>query len=333
MRTSALSAILIFAAGLTTHAADQQFHVLKDFNPGGGTLAECRIGFRTAGALNPGKTNAVLFPTWFSGKSADLERLVGQDGLVDPAGLFVILVDAPGNGVSCSPSNTSGPFPGITIPGMVESQRRLLAERFGIDRLYAVVGISMGGMQTFEWMVQHPDRLAKAVPIVGSPRLNASDLLLWTAQLRAIRAMEAAGADPRLAMPAVNAMHQFAVETPTRRARLDARETAILLERTATPGPHDPRDWAAQLEAMIGHDVARGGSLEAAAARVRARSLVITATLDQMVHPGPASEFARLAGLALLPLLGDCGHLATGCEAPLAGLAVRQFLQNQELIQ
>jgi homoserine O-acetyltransferase/O-succinyltransferase len=209
---------------------------------------------------------------------------------------------------------------------MVESQRRLLAERFGIERLHAVIGISMGGMQTFEWITAHPERVARAAPIVGSPRLNAHDRLLWTAQLRAIRTMEEAGADPRKIMPSMYAMHLFAVETPARRARLTGEETARLIEQTAAPGRHDPRDWAAQLEAMLSQDVARGGSLEEAASRVRARTLVVTAPEDQMVHSGPAAEFARHAGLAILPLLGDCGHRATTCEAPLLGHAVRGLL-------
>ncbi|MCL4794780.1 MAG: alpha/beta fold hydrolase [Bryobacteraceae bacterium] len=328
MRPLGLVVSVSIAAAICLSAAEQQFHLLRDLDMGGGRVAECRIGFRTFGELNPEKSNAVLFPTWFGGRTEDLEPLIGPQGLVDPEGLFVIAVDAPGNGISCSPSNASGSFPGITIPGMVESQRRLLTERFGIERLHAVMGISMGGMQTFEWMTAYADRVVRAVPVIGSPRLNANDLLLWNAQLRAIRALEQAGRDPRQAMPAVYAMHQFALETPERRARLPLADAAALLDQTGAPGRHDPRDWAAQLEAMIAHDVARGGPLEAAAARVRSQSLVVVATRDQMVHPAPAEEFARQAGLPVLALTSDCGHRATACEEAYLHRAVRRFLKR-----
>ncbi len=52
---------------------------------------------------------------------------------------------------------------------MVRTHHRLATEQLGLKLLRAVVGISMGGMQTFEWMVAYPELLKKAVPIVGAP--------------------------------------------------------------------------------------------------------------------------------------------------------------------
>ena len=46
--------------------------------------------------------------------------------------------------------------PEISIGDMVQSQYRLVTEVLGLEGLYAVTGISMGGMQTFEWAVSHP---------------------------------------------------------------------------------------------------------------------------------------------------------------------------------
>lgn len=297
----------------------------------GQTVADCRLGYRTYGSLNAGRTNAVLLPTWFTGSSAQLDGLIGPDRLVDPARFFVITVDAPGNGVSCSPSNSGETLRALAIADMVEAERRLVTEHLGLKSLHAVVGISMGGMQAFEWITAHPEMVRFAVPIVGSPRLSASDVLLWSAELKAIEAVERAGGNPRDAMPAVRLMHEFALTTPAwihrNRPPAELAQWLKQQEEEARKGM-DPRDYAAQLRAMIGHDVTRrfGGSLEKAGAAVRARVLVVAAEQDHMVNPLPALEMAAVAGFDVLRLKTDCGHLATRCEDARIAAAVREFL-------
>jgi homoserine O-acetyltransferase len=329
--TARFALLFSLALPLLAQPAPQQFYDLRDFRlSSGATIPVCRLGYRTYGALNAARDNAVLWPTWFSGASADLAAFVGPGNVVDSSKYFVITVDALANGVSCSPSNTTGTFPAVTIRDMVESQYRLAREKFQISRLHAVVGISMGGMQTFEWMVAHPGFLARAVPIIGTTALETPDLLLWTAELSAIEAVQKAGADPRQAMRAVGAMHQFALYTPDYyvREKPPAAFPQILarIDEDARQGM-DPRDWAAQLEAMLAHDVYRtfGGSLEKAAAAVRARTLVVLAPRDHMVNPHPALRFAA-AGLGVLRLESDCGHMATSCQSAAMTEAVAAFL-------
>jgi homoserine O-acetyltransferase len=133
----------------------QRFVELGDFRlESGEIIRECRIGYRTFGELNHEKSNAVLFTTWFIGTTEDLVNLIGPGKLVDSSKHFVIAVDAFGNGVSSSPSNSKlqpGPkFPQFSIKDMVNSQHELLTREFKIKHLYAVTGISMGGMQTFQ---------------------------------------------------------------------------------------------------------------------------------------------------------------------------------------
>src|ERR1035441_4588916 len=73
----AFASVLFFLSLLP--AADQQFFELKDVRLGSGAkLAACRIGYRTFGALNAAQDNAIIFPTWFSGNSADLESFFGR---------------------------------------------------------------------------------------------------------------------------------------------------------------------------------------------------------------------------------------------------------------
>ncbi|CAN5688561.1 hypothetical protein BH11MYX4_BH11MYX4_49480 [soil metagenome] len=64
----------------------------------GEKIEACRIGYRTFGTLDAAKSNAVLFPTWFSGTTKSLVDIV-PDKLVDTKRFYLILVDALGDGV------------------------------------------------------------------------------------------------------------------------------------------------------------------------------------------------------------------------------------------
>jgi homoserine O-acetyltransferase len=66
-------------------------------------------------------------------------------------------------------------FPVITIGDMVRLQKMLI-EHLGIDRLLAVTGGSMGGMQALEWAVAYPDSVAAAIPIAATSRHSAQQI-------------------------------------------------------------------------------------------------------------------------------------------------------------
>jgi homoserine O-acetyltransferase len=274
---------------------------------GGAVLRDCRLSYRTFGALDAARSNAVLVLPWFQGTSRELARQIGPGRLVDPAGLFVIAVDAPGNGVACSPSRSGAQpgaaYPSITIEDMVATQHALLTRELGIARLRAVVGVSMGGMQALAWAVEHPGFAEKVVAVVASPRTGDADRRRWA---EAVAEVEARPAWRRAAGAA---------------ARLDPRGALWQLRV-------DPVDHRRQAEAIIAFDLARahGGSLAGAAAQVRSRVLVVVSARDEVVDPEPARTFARLAGAELVVLDGRCGHDAPRCEREALVAAVRRFL-------
>lgn len=285
----------------------------------GEVILDCRIAYRTVGTMNQDGSNVILFPTWFGGTTESLLAQVGENGFIDPTRFYVIMVDAFGNGVSSSPSNSprqpGARFPRIGIRDMVRQQHRLLTEKLGIHHLKAVTGISMGGMQSFEWAVAYPGFAEKVMPIVGSPRLDPYDIVLWETYASLLGWYLECDCQP-----AATAVQQlmFLMGGPDYRARVNPRANLEatrngLASATMTPGR--AHDLISQLHAMIGHDVSSpfGGSMEEAAARVRAEILVVVGLTDHIVTPGPALAFAELLGAETLELTNDCGHSAPGC--------------------
>jgi homoserine O-acetyltransferase len=78
-------------------------------------------------------------------------------------------------------------FPKVTIADDVDAQRRLLRERFGIERLALVVGASMGAQQTWEWAVRYPDEVLRAAPIAGTAQVTPHDVLFTQNLMDALR--------------------------------------------------------------------------------------------------------------------------------------------------
>jgi homoserine acetyltransferase len=303
----------------------------------GEKIEACRVGYRTFGKLDATKSNVVLFPTWFSGTTKSLLDVV-PGKLVDTKRFYLVLVDALGDGVSTSPSNSRTQarlrFPKFTVRDMVESQRRLLRETLGVTRVHTVMGISMGGMQALEWAVAHPDEVGRAVPIVGTPQLTSQDLLLWHTELHALEGDVAYAKGEYQGRPKIRAvqdLHWLMLTTPSYRATETSREAfPEWLETKESDTAFDWNDWHRQLEAMIAHDVAKrwGGKLEQAAKQVTAKTLVVVAEHDHMVNPGPAKVFAKAMNAKLVVLDGPCGHLAPTCDAALLAQHVRSFVEQ-----
>jgi homoserine O-acetyltransferase/O-succinyltransferase len=308
----------------------------------GQAIEDCRIGYRTFGALNANRSNAILFFTWYNGTSDNLKQFFGPDRMVDTTKYFVVAIDALADGVSSSPSNSAtqhgSQFPAITMRDMVSAEHRVATETLQLDHVLAVMGVSMGGMQTFEWTVDFPGFMDKAVPIVGTPQQTAYDLLNWDLLGRAIESDPAYNhgdytKQPPLAL--ANELGTMTLSTPAYIARTQNRANfanwlPLQIQPIATQDAND-RMW--QLRAMIGLDVTRGkGDLAAAAAQTKARFFIVTATQDHLVNPVPAQEWAGFVHAETLVYPGDCGHrlLSPDCAGSQITAAVRTFLAESQ---
>jgi homoserine O-acetyltransferase len=148
----------------------------------GATLRDAKLAYKVYGELNTDRSNAIVYPTWYSGRHWDNEWLIGEGMALDPASYFIIVPNMLGNGLSSSPSNTPPPydrarFPEVTVYDNVAVQHRLVTERFGIERLALVTGWSMGAGQTYQWAVSHPDMVERACPFCGSSKTSEHNIV------------------------------------------------------------------------------------------------------------------------------------------------------------
>ena len=186
--------------------------VYKTF--GGQTIKNVKVGWESYGTLNAAKDNAILICHYFSGNSHAAGRysaedkrrgywdaIIGSGRPVDTDRFFVISVDSLVNlGTGDPMVTTTGPastdpdtgrpygmrFPIVTIRDFVNVQKALL-ESLGIKRLHAVMGASMGALQTYEWAAAYPDMVARAVPVIGAGWASGNLIAwlnIWAAPIR-----------------------------------------------------------------------------------------------------------------------------------------------------
>lgn len=330
--------IFIFITLSLKPQSEQQFADLGNFKlVSGEIIYHCKVGYRTFGMLNQDKSNAILFPTWFGGKSEHLANLIGLDKLVDSEKYFVIAVDALGNGVSSSPSNCeyqkNRNFPEITTKDMVNSQYRLLTEHLGIKKLFGIIGGSMGGMQVFEWIVSYPGFMQKAAAYVGSPKLTSFDLMLWQSELNAIEEGWKGNLPDSEIVKTVMTIQDLLMRTPEymiEKTKPEEVSQKLLNIYKSSSISFNSYNWAAQLKAMMSHDISKNfnKSMNEAAEKVKTKLFIIVSSTDLIVNPKPALEFAELVDAETYIFENNCGHLAPGCEMETFKEMVHNFFDE-----
>jgi hypothetical protein len=155
----------------------------------GGILPEFKVAYETWGTLNEDKSNAVLLHTGLSASSHAhstetntkpgwWEKFIGPDGPLDTNKYFVICTNVVGGCYGSTGPSSIDPangeryatrFPILTMEDMVRAQFRLL-DNLGIQKLYASVGSSMGGMQSLAAGTLFSDRVGRIVSISGCAR-------------------------------------------------------------------------------------------------------------------------------------------------------------------
>jgi homoserine O-acetyltransferase/O-succinyltransferase len=304
----------------------------------GQVIEDCRVGYRTFGRLNAAGDNAILMPTWLFGGSEDLISLFGDgrsaQNLVDSGKFFGIAIDALGNGVSSSPSNSAKQhgtaFPAYSLRDSVNAQYRVMTEVLQLKHLHAVVGLSMGGEQTFVWSVLYPRFFDLAVPILGTPRPTSYDLHVKQIQVESIESDPGYDHGQYTVEPALKLANLFGalvVTSPEFRNQETPREGfPAFLAQAEAQQPIDANDRIWQLRAIMRQDVIGDRTLAEAARATPVRFLVIVSGEDRLVNPQPALDWASAIGAPSYISRGACAHLIMTCDAEAVSSRVKAFL-------
>jgi homoserine O-acetyltransferase len=307
----------------------------------GQVIENCKIGYRTYGKLNLEGTNAVLMPTYLYGRTGELSSLFGNKPssmlLVDTTRFFGVALDALGNGISSSPSNSEtqhgSAFPVFTTRDMVETQYRLVTEILHLKHAHAVVGLSMGGEQTFMWAVLHPTFFDLAVPIIATPRLTAFDMQTKQIMLEAIRSDPDYHDGKYTKQPELKLANLYNVQVVTtpelRNSRTSRSEFSHFVDVSEAPLKMDANDRVWQLTAVMNHDVVKDKTISEVARATPVHFLIIVNANDRMVVPQPALEWAAAAKAPSYISQKSCGHLIMTCDAITIGPLVQRFLAGE----
>ena len=168
-------ALVALAAWAAEYPAPKEASwVARDFRVHTGeVMPELQLNYRTIGAPT-GEPVLVLHGTAGSGASmltpAFAGELFGAGQSLDASRYFIIIPDTLGHGKSSKPSDgLRTRFPKYNYDDMVDAHYRLLTEHLNVRHLRAVIGNSMGGMETWIFAVKYPDYTDVAVPMACLP--------------------------------------------------------------------------------------------------------------------------------------------------------------------
>jgi homoserine O-acetyltransferase/O-succinyltransferase len=345
----------------------------------GVVLPNIEVAYETYGKLNADRSNAILITHAFSGDAhaAGLDtkekrpgwwdNMIGPGKAFDTDRYFVFCTNVLGGckgttGPTSIDPTTGTPyamrFPLITISDMVRVQK-MLVDHLGIERLLAVAGGSMGGMQVLEWAVAYPDAVACAMPIATTARHSAQQIAFNEVGRQAImadpdwnggdyysgkvpaRGLAVARMVGHITYMSDDSMHQkFGrrfrenSETLPDFSKVFEVESYLRYRGSQFVDRFDANSYLYITKAMDLFDLANGyGSLGAALERTKARFLVLSFSSDWLYPTYQSLEIVsalrgRNRDVAFCELTSRYGHDAFLVEVAEQTELVRGFLAS-----
>ncbi|MDF2630872.1 MAG: homoserine O-acetyltransferase [Symbiobacteriaceae bacterium] len=350
----------------------------------GRELAEVTLCYESFGTLNADRDNAVLICHALTGdshvagkydpgdrKPGWWDQAVGPGKAIDTDKYFVLCTNVLGGCQgSTGPASANpatglpyGPdFPLVTARDMVRAQARLM-DQLGIKQLHAVLGGSLGGMQTLQWAVTYPGRVRAILPIGGAGRFHPQGIALNEVQRQAIltdpdyhggqyygskgpvRGLATARMLGMITYRSDESMwRQFGRQVRDGQTELPARydfdgityevESYLRYQGDALVRRFDANSYLYLTKAMDLQDIGRGfSSYEAAHAAIKAKVLCIGIRSDLLFPTYLQRETAELVRAAggeaeYLEMDSQWGHDAFLVDFHLIAASVKSFLDR-----
>ena len=353
---------------------------------GGRAIRNVRVGYETYGTLNAARDNVILICHFYSGNSHAAgkytagdaasgywDAIIGAGKPIDTDKFFVVSSDTLVNlNVKDPTTITTGPasidpgtgrpyamsFPIVTIRDFVNVQKALL-DSLGIKTLHAVMGASMGELQSYEWAAAYPDLVPRIVAVIGTPEMDAFSigwLNIWAAPIVL---------DPRWNRGDYYGKDEpveglaLALKTVTLHARHYGWAARTFGRKWAAPDKDPARSWDGKFAIedtldkvalarartsdansflylaranqlfVTGHK----GTLEDGLREVRAKVLLVPAQSDLLLFPEHSKRAMAILksqgrDVDYFEIEGDGGHLDGVLAVTKAGDVIRKFLSR-----
>ncbi len=295
----------------------------------GGTIRGARLAWQTHGTLNAERDNVILYPCSYTATHETQRWLIGPDGVLNPEEWFIVIPDMFSNSLSSGAANTPDYPEVVTVRDNVLAQERLLREVFGIERLAAVYGFSMGAMQAYHWAALFPQQVERAFVVCGSARTALHNQVFLSGLLRTLEAApeyrghgQFAGV-PHAALRAFGHIYagwglsQDFYRAELFRTALGAPdlETYLRTDWEAGFAAADAANLYAQALTWYHGDISAndlyGGDLAAALSAIEARVLLLPSETDLYFRVADnAAELPHLGSGELRPIPSVWGHRA-----------------------
>jgi homoserine O-acetyltransferase len=253
-----------------------------------------------------------------------------------------------GNGLSSSPTNHADYPALVTAWDNVAAQRRLLAEQFGVERVFCVYGWSMGAQQAYHWAAAYPDAVERIVALCGSARTAVHNRVFLASLMAVLEAAPEHQGGGRFAAEPAPTMRAFARIYAGWAMSQDFYRAGLHLKGEADLESFLRNQWdarwsqrrAANLYAQlrcwdsgdIGAHPTYRGDLTAALGAIQARVLLMPGETDLYFRVADnEAELPHLRHGRLVPIPSIWGHragnpVANPEDAAFLRTAVREWL-------